>query len=65
MLAIILGFLGIAQLVSDIFWAYRNERDPSDKRDALNAVVPSSIAGLLLVVAVIFIVVTRRKVRVE
>eukprot|EP00118_Oscarella_pearsei_P013235 m.103520 g.103520 ORF g.103520 m.103520 type:complete len:575 (+) comp37191_c0_seq29:104-1828(+) len=62
MLAVVLGFLGVAQLVSDIFWAYWNEGGVrSTERDLYNAIVPSSFAFFLFVAAVVFLVVTRRQ----
>lgn len=55
-----MGFLGVAQLVSDVFWAWNSNEKPATK-DVLNLVVPFAVSGGLLLVAVIFLLQTRQQ----
>ncbi|XP_062521625.1 uncharacterized protein LOC134196497 [Corticium candelabrum] len=57
MLAVVLGFLGVAQLLSDIFWAWNQP----DEKDDKNLLVPFTVSGGLLVVAIIFLLLTRQR----
>jgi hypothetical protein len=59
MLAVVLGFLGVAQLLSDVFWAYNS--DQPEERDTLNLVVPFAVSGGLLLLAVTFVFLTRKQ----
>ncbi|XP_065827273.1 uncharacterized protein [Oscarella lobularis] len=57
LLATMLSFLGIADLVSSVYLAYSTSTIvPSSDRDNLNVTIPFVLIGILLMVAVIFVI---------
>ncbi|XP_065838832.1 uncharacterized protein [Oscarella lobularis] len=55
-LTVVLGFLGVAELFSEIYWTYQNtEMIGGSERDSNNAVVPSLFTIILTILGILFI----------